>query len=88
MNEEEADGDDRSAVALHYSIDVETKNHKLTDAERNAMRRMIQLTLGELKTKLQFVLDDPGNAKAVAHIASSSSGRRELSPPLGGIAML
>jgi hypothetical protein len=80
MNEEEADGDDRSAVALHYSIDVETKNHKLTDAERNAMRRMIQLTLGELKTKLQFVLDDPANAKAVAHIASSSSGRRELSP--------
>jgi hypothetical protein len=48
---------------------------------RNAMRRMIQLTLGELKTKLQFVLDNPENAKAVAHISSSSSGRREL-PPL------
>lgn len=81
MEEEEAHEGDRNAVAIHYSIDVETRNHKLSDAERDAMRRMIQLTLGELKAKLQFVLDDPNNAKAVAHIASSSSGRREL-PPL------
>jgi hypothetical protein len=72
-----------SSHAIHYSLDIETKNYKLSYAERMALRRMMQLMIGEVKAKLQFVLDDPSLAIAKAHISSSGSGRSEL-PPLRG----
>jgi hypothetical protein len=43
--------------------------------------RMMQLMVGEVSAKLQFVLDDPSLAVAKAHISSSGAGRSEL-PPL------
>jgi hypothetical protein len=70
-----------SSHAIHYSLDIETKNYKLSYAERMALRRMMQLMIGEVSAKLQFVLDDPLNAIAKAHISSSGAGRSEL-PPL------
>jgi hypothetical protein len=79
-NEEEVE-EDRTAAAIHYSIDVETRNYNLSDAERTAIRNMMRLMVGEMKAKIQFVLDDPNRDATVrAYVSSSSSGRRELHP--------
>jgi hypothetical protein len=81
LNEEDHNND--TSFAIHYSVDIETKNSKLSPAERKALRNMVQLMLGEAAAKLQFVLDNPANAIVKAHVSGSSSGRSEL-PPLRG----
>lgn len=77
-NEADARESDNEAPSLHYSIDIETKNYKLTREERDLLRELVAQLVDEIKSKLQLVLDNPGNAHVDAHISSTVSGRRKL----------
>lgn len=72
------DESDRRAGHITYSIEVKTSNSRLSDAERAALRNMVQLMLGEVSAKLQFVLDDTSTAKVEAFVTATNTGRRAL----------
>jgi hypothetical protein len=80
VTDEEAEDADKFATAIHYSIDVETRNHNITAGEREALRHMLQDTLADIKAKLAFLIDKPENVIARAYVSTTNSGRRELFP--------
>jgi hypothetical protein len=80
--EQDIKGDLDEAAVAHYSIHVETRNFKLSPAQREAIHNMFMQMLMQTRIKMQLVLaDDPSSVKVYADLRTPCSGKRELHLP-------
>lgn len=74
MPQENFEEDDAQATAIHYSLDIETKNVRMSAAEREAVRALIKQLVVGAKVQLELLLGS--RATVAAHIMASNTGRR------------
>jgi hypothetical protein len=76
---EDVIAEENGAAGLQFSIDIELNNYKLSQKQRDAVRKMHMKLLVEVRTKMQLLLP-PETVRVKGEVRSSASGKREVHP--------
>lgn len=80
-NDEEHALDDRRASDLAFHLSAYLVNHKLTDAQRSAIRSLFRQQLAELTIKLSLFAD-AGAVRTSLTLVNPRYGARDLYPEI------
>lgn len=78
--------DDKDANGITYTVDIHTRNYKLNDGQRAALREAMVQVLTELSIKMDLVVGEPNACRVKGSINAANSGAREIIIPEGGTA--